>query len=537
MKNTYDFVFVGSGINSLCCAALLAKAGHSVCVLERNDYLGGCIKTAEITEEGFRHDVLSGWHPLFVTSPSYRALGADLARHGLVYLNTEKPTAVATPAGESLVLSTSREQNIAVLNALGDGDGDRYARTMTEMERDADLTFSLLSNEILSLATLRLLWREWRARGSAGLSLYAGEAMASSRDWLDQYFRSDLAKSLLAPWILHTGLGPEANFSGAMSRVITFSLESAGMPVVKGGSENLVRAFRGLIEEYGGELHVNSDVKRIVVEHRRAQGVECLHGEPGNAQSRQSCKIEARNAVICNVTPQQLYLSLLEPDWVPEAVREQAKNFRFGNACMQIHLALDRLPQWRDPQLDDVAMVHLSGGLDAVSLAVSQAGCGLLPAEPTIVVAQPTVLDPSRAPAGKAILWIQLQELPSIIRGDAAGQIEAPGDGQWTQQIAERYADRIVARISEHVPGLAGSIRRRVVLSPKDLESINGNLVGGDPYSGHCGMQQFFLWRPLKALKNHQTPVRNLYHIGASTHPGPGLAGNSGYMVARGLLS
>lgn len=537
MKTAYDYVVVGSGINSLCCAALLARAGHSVCVLERNDYLGGCIKTAEITEEGFRHDVLSGWHPLFVTSPSYQTLGADLARHGLVYLNTEKPTAVATPAGESLVLSTSRATNIAALNALYEGDGDRYAQTMTAMERDAELTFSLLSNEILSLATLRLLWREWRARGSAGLSLFAGEAMASSRDWLGQHFRSDLAKSLLAPWILHTGLGPEANFSGAMSRVIAFSLESAGMPVVKGGSDNLVRAFRGLIEEYGGELHTNSDVQQIVVEHRRARGVECLHGERDTTQNRQSLKIEANKAVICNVTPQQLYLSLLEPDWVPEAVREQAENYRFGNACMQIHLALDRPPQWRDPELDDVAMVHLTGGLDAVSLAVSQAACGLLPAQPTIVVAQPTALDSSRAPEGKAILWIQLQELPSNIRGDAAGEIAAPGDGQWTPEIAERYADRIVARIGEHIPGLAGSILHRVVLSPKDLESINVNLVDGDPYSGHCGMQQFFLWRPLKALKNHQTPVKNLYHIGASTHPGPGLAGNSGYMVARGLLS
>ncbi|MEQ8800889.1 MAG: NAD(P)/FAD-dependent oxidoreductase [Haliea sp.] len=537
MKNAYDYIVVGSGINSLCCAALLAKAGHSVCVLERNDYLGGCIKTAEITEKGFRHDVLSGWHPLFVTSPGYAVLAADLERHGLVYLNTDKPTAVATSRGESLVLSTSREKNISTFNSLCDGDGDRYAETMADMERDAELTFSLLGNEILSLATLRLLWREWRARGSAGLSLFAGEAMASSRDWLGQHFRSDLARALLAPWILHTGLGPEANFSGAMSRVIAFSLESAGMPVVKGGSDNLVKAFQGLIEEHGGELHVNCEVQRVAVERSRAQGVDCLQGPRSAMESRESVRIEARKAVICNVTPQQLYLSLLEPDWVPEPVRKQAEHFRFGNACMQIHLALDRLPQWRDSELDDVAMVHLSGGLDAVSLAVSQAECGLLPAEPTIVVAQPTVLDPSRAPEGKAILWIQLQELPSTIRGDAAGQIEAPGDGQWTQEIAERYADRIVARISEHIPELVGSIRHRVVLSPKDLESINVNLVGGDPYSGHCGMQQFFLWRPLKALKNHETPVRNLYHIGASTHPGPGLAGNSGYMVARGLLS
>ena len=258
MVTVYDYIIVGSGINSLTCAGLLAKQGHLVCVLERNDYLGGCIKTAELTESGFNHDVLSAWHPLFVTSPSYAELAEDLARHGLVYLNTDTPTASINGAKKSCIMSTSRAQNIAHFNRLSEGDGDRYKQTMEDMEQDAEFTFALLSNELIRFKTLGLLWRQLRQRGLQGLLRFFGYAMSSSRDWLTQHFQSEQIHALFAPWILHTGLGPDANFSGAMNRVIAFSLEVAGMPIVKGGSSNLVSAFAGLISENGSKLHTNS---------------------------------------------------------------------------------------------------------------------------------------------------------------------------------------------------------------------------------------------------------------------------------------
>jgi phytoene dehydrogenase-like protein len=149
MAETYDFVIVGSGINSLCCAALLAKKGFKVAVLERNDYLGGCIKTAEVTLPGFKHDVLSGFHPLFVASPNYLELADDLARHGLEYLNTNKPTASVTSSQQACVLTTCRETNVRHFNSLTSGDGDRYAETMSEMEADAEFTFAVLGSELL----------------------------------------------------------------------------------------------------------------------------------------------------------------------------------------------------------------------------------------------------------------------------------------------------------------------------------------------------------------------------------------------------
>jgi phytoene dehydrogenase-like protein len=203
---------------------------------------------------------------------------------------------------------------------------------------------------------------------------------------------------------------------------------------------------------------------------------------------------------------------------------------------MQIHFALSEPPRWEgDARLERSSIVHLTPGLDGVSRAVNEAERGLLPAEATVVVGQPLALDPSRAPAGAGLLWIQLQELPWQVKGDAAGELDI-GDGTWTDELRERYADRIQARIAAHVPNLESALLRRVVLSPADLQAANVNLHHGDPYSGSLALDQNLLWRPFPASPGHATPVRRLWQIGASTHPGPGLGAGSGTLVAKRLL-
>jgi phytoene dehydrogenase-like protein len=311
-----------------------------------------------------------------------------------------------------------------------------------------------------------------------------------------------------------------------MGRLIAFTLEQAGMPVVKGGSIQLLRSFTDLLAENGAHIQCGADVSSVLVRNGRARGVRTTDGQ----------EYTARDAILCNVTPTQLYERLLTPEHVPPEVVVETRAYRYGRGNMQIHLALDCPPAWPAPNLCDVAMLHVGSGLDGVSRAVSEAERGLLPADATIVVGQPGAADPSRMPKGKWILWIQLQELPRIVCGDARGEIAVPNDGGWSCELKERYADRIVARLDALAPGLRDSILARAVLSPADLEAMNINLVGGDPYSGDCALDQFFLWRPMPSLSNHNTPVKRLYHIGASTHPGPGLAGSSGWMTAQSLL-
>ena len=514
MIRRYDAVAIGSGINSLAAAALLAKGGWSVCVLERNEWLGGAIRTAEITEPGFVHEVFASWHPLFMGSAAYAELKDDLEERGLEYLNTDLPTATLFPDGASAFLTTSHEANV---DALGPG----WARTVEEFMPNADLAFGVLSTELWSRDGLRLGAKALRRLGRRGLVEFAGNVLTSCRDWTAETFEDERARGVFAPWVLHTGLGPDAASSGFMAQVIGVAIELGGMPVPRGGGAKLVEALRGIVEEEGGACETGRHVDRVVVELGRATGVRTADGEV----------IEAGRAVLANVTPQQLYGDLLDGSGPADV----ARRFRFGRGEMQIHFALSEPPRWQgDERLGRTAIVHLTPGLDGVSRAVNEAERGLLPAEATVVVGQPMAVDPSRAPDGSWILWIQLQEVPSLPRGDAAGELDTKSG--WTEALREAYADRIQARIAQHAPNLESAILRRVVYSPADIEAADANMVGGDIYAGSCALDQNLLWRPRPGLPGHRTHVDGLWHIGASTHPGPGLGAGSGTLVAKELL-
>ena len=468
-------------------------------MLERNDWFGGAIRTAEITVPGFRHDVFSAWHPLWVGGPAHAQLGPDLARHELEYLNTDLPTGTLFPDGESAFLLRDAEGNAREL-------GEEWPGMLEGFFPTADFAFGVLGTELWSKQGLAFGAKMLRRLGRDGSREFAGRLLVSARDWLETTFASERAHGVLAPWVLHTGLGPDAAASGYMAQVIAVAVQEGGMPIPRGGGAKLADALVAYIREQGGTCETGVHVDRVSTGSVTAGGRT----------------LTASRAVVCNVTPTQLYGNLLGGTPPP---------FRYGRAEMQIHFALSEPPNWEgDDRLGRTAIVHLTPGLDGVSRAVNEADRGLLPAEATVVVGQPTTMDSSRAPEGKGILWIQLQELPWRVKGDAAGELDT-GDGTWTEELRERYADRIQARLARHIPNLESSILQRVTLSPADLERANVNLVHGDPYGGSLALDQNFLWR-----SQHRTHVPGVWHVGASTHPGPGLGGGSGALVAQQLL-
>ncbi len=519
-----DHIIVGSGINALVCAALLANKGAKVLVLERNDRIGGCIRTEEITAPGFIHDVMATTFVLFTTGPAYAALGKDLARHGLEFCNTDTPTGVLRQDGSYLIQRMDQAANIAAFNAAAAGDGDQYRRDVGEIGKNAGLLFGLLGGGLWSRPTLKLLAREAWRRGPRNFAAFLGEALVPARGWLESSYQSETMRALWAPWVLHAGLDPEDAFSGQIAKVIAFALEAAGAPIVKGGARNFIAAFEALIKERGGEIRTGADVAYVVRKNGRAVGVRLASGE----------QIAARRSVICSVTPTQLYDRLLADERSAERA-ECVRKYRYGKGNFQIHYALNQPPAWPGEELGKVALLHLTPGLDGTSKACNEAVRGMLPEVPTICVGQPHALDPSRCPEGKAILWLQLPEAPRHIMGDAAGKLEAPADGKWTEALREAFADRVEAILAGHIKGFKESVIARRAYSPADLETMNINLVGGDPYGGSATIDQAFLWRPFKGSVNHDTNVKNLYHIGASTHPGAGLGGGSGFLLAQRL--
>jgi phytoene dehydrogenase-like protein len=384
----------------------------------------------------------------------------------------------------------------------------------------------LLGGSLWTSSTLRLMLREGWRRGPRSLAAFFGEALVSGRAYLESRFTSELVHALFAPWVLHVGLGPESAYGGQMLKVIGFALEAAGAPIVKGGARNLLQAFEELIKDQGGTIRTSADVDLIERDgRRRTRGVRLSDGT----------SMTAAKGVICSVGPGQLYKRLLRGDSLPANVVDGLATFRYGKGNFQLHYALSEPPRWKSGDLNGVALLHLTPGLDGVSRATNECERSLLPAVPTICVGQPASLDPQRAPAGRAILWLQIPEAPRFIKGDAAAVIQAPHAGDWTEEVRERFADRVEGILEQYIDGFRNAIVARRAYSPADLEGLNINLVGGDPYGGFCGLDQSFVWRPFKTSVNSHTHVPALYHIGASTHPGPGLSGGSGYLLAHSL--
>ena len=293
----YDAVVVGSGINSLACAAFLALAGWRVAVLEREAELGGAVRTAELTEPGFHHDVFSAWHPLWVGGPAHAELGPALAKRGLEYLNTEHPTGTLFPDGESAFLTTGTDSNAAELERHAAGDGEAWRKTIASVGAQAELVFGVLGTELWSPAGLGLGAKAYRRLGRRGLAEFGAEVVQSSRDWLATTFRSERAHGLLAPWVLHTGLGPDTAASGFMTRVIAFAIEAGGMPVPRGGGARLVDALVRLIQDHGGVCETGADVERVLVEGRRATGVRLEGGAPPEPNAPSSATSPRRSCM------------------------------------------------------------------------------------------------------------------------------------------------------------------------------------------------------------------------------------------------
>jgi phytoene dehydrogenase-like protein len=295
--------------------------------------------------------------------------------------------------------------------------------------------------------------------------------------------------------------------------------QAFGMVIGQGGADTVTRALVAAIEARGGKVETGASVARILHTGGKASGVELADGR----------RINASRAVIAGVAPRAL--PRLTGGTTP-AFDGAMQKFRHAPGTMMIHLALDSLPDWRaGGALNGFAYVHLAPSLDQMARTYAQAQAGLLPDEPILVVGQPTVFDPSRAPVGKHVLWLQVRMAPGTITGDAKGEISAT---DWNA-AAEPFADRALAILEGHAPGTRAKILGQRIVTPTELEADNPNLVGGDQVCGSHHLSQHFLFRPARGHADGSTPIANLHLTGAAVWPGAGTGAGSGFLLARKL--
>ncbi|MFJ4467168.1 phytoene desaturase family protein [Streptomyces sp. NPDC089424] len=522
-KRTFDVIFVGAGHNALVAAVHLAKAGRSVALLERAAVPGGFVRTEELTLPGFLHDTYAAVHPILVGGPVWAELGDELAEFGLRYLQGEVSSGASLPDGRSMVVSTDPSELAAELDRLGEREA--WTGLLADLAPTFDSIMPLFGMDLTSTEAATALRELDDGRATNALP-FKELVTGSAWDLITDRFHTEETHSAFLPWSLHAGVGPH-DASGALWSAVFVAMLPAGMPAAEGGSGRLTTALTSLVERHGAVVVTDAEVDEILVAEGRGTGVRTQDG----------AVYTATEAVVATTSPPQLYGRLLRGAAdIPVGVRSQAARYKYRRGCFQINLALSARPHFHDRRLDRGGAINLGRGVAELVRSVRQADDGLLPEHPSISWHEPTAIDPGRAPAGAAVARLQVLDVPLHPVGDAVGTITA--DGDWNTAVAERFADRVIAEASQHLPGLEELILARHLVSPKDLAAANPNAGPGDSNAGHMALSQGLTQRPLAAHGGgYATAVPGVYLIGASAWPGPGVSGASGRTVANLILA
>lgn len=466
----YDAVVVGAGPNGLAAALRLAQEKLSVLVVEADDHIGGGLHSTELTLPGFVHDVCSAIHPLALGSPFFRTL--PLEKYGLHWVEPEFPLAHPLGQGHAVLLDRSLTKTAL---ALGQ-DKVAYEKLFQPLLEQWEELVPEFLQPLLHVPRHPLV-----------LARFGLNALASAQRLVTKRFRTEPAKALFAGLAAHSFLSLRAPGSAAFGLVLGLLGHAVGWPWPQGGAQRLAEALAAHLRDLGGEIAVNSPVMNID-------------------------ELPLARAVLLDVTPRQLLR--IAGHKLPPSFRARLQRHRYGPGVFKLDYALAQPIPWSAPACRRAGTVHVGGDWGEVCAAEEAVAQGRPAERPFVLVAQPSLFDPTRAPAGRHIGWAYCH-VPNGATVDMTDAVE--------RQI-ERFA-----------PGFRDGILARHRLRATEMEEINPNLVGGDINGGAADLWQLIA-RPVFSRRPYWTRVPGLYLCSASTPPGGGVHGMCGYWAARTAL-
>ena len=463
-----DAVVVGSGPNGLAAAITLARAGRSVLVVERAETVGGGTRSAELTEPGFVHDVCSAIHPLAAGSPFFSEL--PLAEHGLELVHPDAPLAHPLDDGTAVLLHRSVEETAAGLGA----DGAAYRRLFDPLVRDADKLLPFLLGP-------RPLPRHPFAAARFGLPALRSAVGLGGR------FEGERAKALFTGVAAHSIQSLRRMPTASFGLVLSLFAHVFGWPLPRGGSQRIADALASYLSSLGGSIETGRPVGSL--DELPQTGVTLLDLTPKG---------------VVDVAGHRL------PDRYLRALRR----YRYGPGVFKVDWALDGPVPWTAEDCGRAGTVHLGGTAAEIVESEEAVWAGGAPERPFVLVAQQSLFDESRAPAGKHTLWAYCH----VPNGSTVDMTE-----------------RIEAQIERFAPGFRDLVLARHTMGPADVETYNPNYVGGDINGGVQDWRQLYT-RPVVRWNPYSTPVDGLYLCSSATPPGGGVHGMCGLHAARAVL-
>ena len=469
MSSGPEAVVVGAGPNGLAAAIVLARAGLPVRVYEAADQAGGGTRSAELTLPGYVHDPCSAIHPTAIASPFFRSL--DLAARGLEWVFP--PAAVAQPLGgeRAAVLDASWERTAESLGP----DADAWRTLFAPLARDVERLLPSLLGPILRFP-----------RHPLALARFGLPAMLAVTTLARLRFRGDPARALFGGIGAHSMLPLTAPFSGAFALALGLFAHAFGWPMARGGSGAIAAALVVELEALGGEVVTG-------------QPIESLE------------ELEPARAVLFDLTPRQILA--IAGDRLAGRTRGRLEKFRYGPGVFKVDWALDGPIPWTAPDARRAGTVHLGGLLPELVASEDAVARGRHPEKPFVLVAQQSLFDPSRTPAGKHTAWAYCH-VPGGSPVDMTRQIE---------DQMERFA-----------PGFRDLVLARATRTAVEIEKYDANYVGGDINGGLQDWRQL-VFRPILSLDPYHLGG-GLYVCSSSTPPGGGVHGMCGWHAAHSAL-
>ena len=459
-KATLTASVIGSGPNGLSAAIVLAAAGIATTVFERNAQIGGACSTAEITLPNFRQDLGSSVYPMGVASPFFRSLPVNIP-----WIEPTAPCAHPLDDGTAVMLEHSIEATVATLDAC---DASRYRSLIAPLASK----FAELSEDIFGPI-------QHVPRHPFVLARFATSALQSAASLARSHFAGKRAQAFFAGMATHSVLSLEAPASAAVALTLMAAGHANGWPILRGGAQALPDALARHLEDLGGRIEINHEIRQL----------------------------PEADLILAAITPRQLLR--IAGSQLPSRYCRRLERFRYGAGAFKIDYALSAPIPWAAPECSRAATVHIGGTLEEIT----ESERAFTSDRPFVLLGQPSLFDPSRAPVGQHTAWAYCH----VPNGSA-----------------EDYTESIERQITRFAPDFRDCILARSISSPAALERWNPNLIGGDFVGGAMDLRQL-LFRPTPSL--YRTPRSDLYLCGASTPPGGGVHGMAGYHAAMTALA